>query len=369
MTSWIDNTAQGIWAIVGTVSGNSITYGPIKSLDVNGDNTDNTSIDNVDTDQAVVCFQGELNDGFCSLIIASATTTITEQSQVEHEDADSIASSFVRSFATDQFVVCYEDGTSPANIECVAATSTAGTLTFGSNFTNQNFDASPCGPTGFANRYATIITLDTNKVLIAGTNATSTGSVCAKACTISGTTPTCGSNIAVSDIGNGFAVFSWVSGDSYATDRAALVWDDGTAASTTVMALVSASGTVSTLVVTSSVSATTETDNNSMVATDASTLIHIFTDQTAGTNYGTSKKIVLSGDTVSTIGTSEVFASVNTDGADASRKNIAEISTDKLVICYQNATTGSRGECIIGDLVVAGTAAPTRKRIIIITED
>ena len=158
-----------------------------------------------------------------------------------------------------------------------------------------------------------------------------------------------------------------ITGDSYATDRAAIIWNDNIAASTTIMSLISASGTTLTFISTTSLGVL-EVSTVSMVSTDSSTLIFAFTDQDNG-DFGTTKKITLSGDTVSTIGSSEVFASSDVDVTLASRKAMAEISTDKLVICYRDAAASNNGKCIIGDIQAAGAAATSRRRLIIIQDE
>lgn len=174
--------------VVGTVSGNTITYGSEVTFNSALTLLDHHAVAKIDTNKFVIAYKdgGDGNDGYAIVGTVSGTTiTLGSEYKFNSVDTDSIS---IAPLDTDKFVISYYDDGSSNNGEVIVGTVSGTVISYGTLVTFQSGG-------GFVNDIAQI---DTNKFVVIYTG---TGTQ-AKVGTVSGTTITLGSAVTINSTSN-----------------------------------------------------------------------------------------------------------------------------------------------------------------------
>jgi len=173
------------YARVGTVAGTTISWGT--AVEFETDDTEYPSCCQLGTDKFVVCYNDEVDTDKGKVCVCTVSgTTITAGTPTLFADKDtSYNFNSCCKLDTDKFVIVWKDGSDSSHLKARAATVSGTTPTFG---TEKGVD-------GTGNCYQSdCAQLDTDKFVVAWRNGTNTsGSV--EICTVSGTTITEGAEV------------------------------------------------------------------------------------------------------------------------------------------------------------------------------
>lgn len=327
-------------ARVATVSGTTITWGTVSEFCSNVTIGYSLGICKLDTDKFVVVYtdDAQLDDGYARAATVSGTT-ISWGTAKEFETGDTEYPSCCQ-LSTDKFVVCYNDeGDSDKGKACVCTVSgttiTAGTpVVFADKNTAWN-----------ENRCCK---LTTDKFLILWRDASDSYYLKGIAATVSGTTPSFGSELTIDSINA-----SAISCAQLDTDKAVIVWRDGTNTHGAIE-IVTVSGTTITEGTEVDLNPTSgDIQYNAVAKVDDTHFVVIYED-IANSEKGTSRYCSFSGTTI-TLGSEEVF-----HDAQISYMGICLISSNKVAVCYcDDADVNNHGEGICGTKVANVTVTPS----------
>ena len=316
-------------ARIATVSGTTIIWGTISifSDDISYWNTPCK----LDTDKFVVVWRDATNvKGKAKAVTVSGTTIGTWGTESE------FSSSLVQYISstqldTNKFVVCYQDWTNSYRGKARVASISGTTLTWG---TESQFESG-------ATQYTSCCKLDTDKFVVVYEDSGDSGKCKAVAVTVSGTTiGTWGTIIELDTNDCDFTGCCQLD-----TDKFVAVWAGGTGKIGQAKVC-----TVSGTTITAGTLATFESGSvnyNSVAKIDSTHFVVVYEDD-ADADKGKSNYCSFSGTTI-TVGTPEEFES----GA-IRYSSVALISSNKIVIAFQDDADSDKGKAIIGDVAAAG---------------
>lgn len=338
---------------VGTVSGTTITFG--SSLKYQDDvvlfGEDETDVCKVDDNKFAISYMKDAanDDGF-TVIGSSSATTIEYGTEVEFETGDTEWSSCGQ-LTTDAYAICYNDETDSDTGKCVANTVSGLTITAGTptaidgnggatkDFYPENNSVANIGTNKFVNCFREEETEDDGMCVV--------GTVATRTITFS---------VAPSDFDTDSTVNVGVSKVN-TDDQFVVAYDaDG---GKTIAATISGStityGTAQLHVSTTSGNIAYHNES----ATINSTQHVLVYEQQGATDEGLSRLNTVDWGTRGvTLGDAEVFEDGNVGGSGDYGIDITLISSNKVVICYQDDDDSDFGYCIIGDVsAVAAVAA------------
>lgn len=378
-----------------------VTYGTAAEYDSQLIVTPFTEVAKIDTDKFVVCTTDYDNSGDCYIGSVSGTT-ISSYGSVATFNSDIMpgaAYSFGLCVIDDnKFVVAYIDDAlaDDGYTEVGSVSGTSISFDTAIEFYNGDAEYIGCG------------TLEDNKYAIAYNAESSSNLGYAVVCTVSGTTPSCGTASQYSDAADYQAKYNNVCGledttndsfvvlwendnwgkaqarvayssgttisgwgtmsvleetsnfyhdcDTLALNKFIGVWSDSTAnVGSSIICTVDGSYDLSCGSIADYGAGGTETAGNSVAKIDSTHFVASFEDR-GNSEYGTSVYSSFSGTTI-TQGDEETFSASQT-GFTA----IALIDTDKIIICYLDDSDGDSGQCIVGTTPSSGEATPDPPR-------
>jgi len=354
ITCYTEEGDDDAFCRAGTVSGTTITYGTEKTIDtsVAGGVASGICVAKNDTDEAVIIYAD--SDSTMSVFPASTTGTTINLGSKTTGFSDSamdtnfaIGNNWCDQLGTDKLVTVYqqEDTANDPGFAFITTIDADSILTKG---TEVQFESGE-------SKYPATCKVDTDKFIVVYEDQADTDNLKTVASSVSGTTISGFGTIVTIDSGNA----NIPDCDQISADKVSIVYNDGanSQGETVVATLSGTTITLGTIVI-------VDTDSLTMIVNTAldSTRYLIAYPNPSSSSRGTSRLATIAGDTTVTLGDEEVFETGSIGGAFSDYGLSTDlISTDKIVICYQDDDDTDDGKCIIGD--VAALAAVVSDKI------
>jgi len=326
---------------VATVSGTTMEFGTMSCFDTDVYvGNPQLGLAKLDTDKFAVAYadDGSDDDGYTRAVTVSDTTIETWGTAVEFEDSDS---EWVHcdKLDTNKYVCCWNDEGDDDTGKCGVNTVSGTTITLGAATA---MDGDGGSTKDYQPLYNAVLQLDTDKFVVCFEEEESGDDGYCVAGSVSTRTITFGTP-------NQFTTNNAISHGNCLvdTDKFINCYRDASDASSVQCIAATVSGI--TITAGSKVELNGFGDIPACIGTDSTHFVVAYTSYTDGKGYSRYSSVDF-GTRVITLGDVEIFNNETTGGGSTDLGlSAALISSDKIVICYQDDADSDRGKCIIGD--------------------
>ena len=340
--------------MIGEVDGNTFTWGSETTFcsDISAGSYNKLDVCAIGTNKIIVGYTDDVldDDGYTRAATTSGTTIGPWGTAFEVETGD-LEHVTCATLDTDKVVFVYNDENNGNTITCRACTTSGTTISCGTSYPH-------CG--GIVDDYPTMSQSDqmgTDKWVSCyrSVDVGPNDGFCF-AGTANGTDLTFGSKAEFS----ANASVDYVDVAKVDTDKFIVVWHNVDSSLG-----VATAGTLSGTTITYGSDATFlsgNTSNNNVVGNDATHAVIAYSDDSGAEGESNYSSIAWATRAI-TVGSAETFEAGATGGATDIGLDIGLLTSDKVVICFQEDSGGDDGECIIGD--ISGAPPPSRRIMII----